>query len=347
MSAPTRQHAVIQRRYGPVDEVLSWAEDLPVGEPAPGQVQVQVKAAAVNPIDWQMIQGNRGLITRRAFPFVPLFDLAGTVTATGPGVTRFRIGDRVHADNQVSGRGASEYANVDEALLARIPGTLGFPEAAAIPLAAQTALATLDAGEVTPGSRVAVIGASGGVGSFLVQMLRARDARVAAVSSSRNHALVTSLGADEVIDHHVTTLADSYPAGSFDAVIDCVGGRDKWLQAQTVLRPGGKFVTISRDEDGKVTPAAAIRLLTTITMRRLRGNFGTRVKYVPVFLDASSSLLDRVDAMVADGDVTPQITARFPFTLDGVLAAFRLSQTGRNPGKIVIDMPAADTQNDF
>ncbi|GAA3927736.1 NAD(P)-dependent alcohol dehydrogenase [Microbacterium soli] len=341
MSAPVHQRAVIQQRFGPVEEVLSWTEDLPVRPPQAGQVQVRVEAAGINPIDWQMIQGNRRLITPRRFPFIPLFDIAGTVSAVGSGVTRFRIGDRVHGDNHLQAGGASEYANVDESLLNEIPAGLDFADAAAVPLAAQTALAVLDAGGVTNGSRVAVIGASGGVGTFIVQMLRSRGARIVAVSSSRNHALVRTLGADDVIDHRTTTLADSYPLSSFDTVIDCVGGRDKWLQARRVLRRGGSFVTISRDEDETVTPASALRMLATIGLRRLRGMIGARIKYIPVFLRASADLLGRVDAMVDDGGVAPQIAARFPFTLEGVHAALARSRTGRTPGKIVIEMTHA------
>ncbi|MFT2018411.1 NAD(P)-dependent alcohol dehydrogenase [Streptomyces sp. 796.1] len=365
-SVPSTQRAIVQRRYGPVREVLALAEALPVRPPGPQEVQVQVRAAAVNPIDWQMIEGNRRLITRRRFPFTPLFDLAGVVTAVGEGVAAggrdgvpggragtgggragaagqqaavarpFRVGDRVHADNEIGGGGAAEYVNVPARLLAHTPPGLGFAESAALPLAAQTALTCLDRGQVGPGTRVAVIGASGGVGHLAVQLARAADAFVVGVASARNQEFVRSLGADETIDRETTDVATRFGADSFDVVIDCVGGREQWLRAQRVLRPGGRFVTIARDEDGQVTPASATRLLTTITARRLRGVGPRGTKYVPVFLKASATLLHRANALVTDGQLRVHVARSFPLTLEGIHAAMEESRAGRVVGKLVV-----------
>ena len=337
-STPTLQHGVVQRRYGRADDVLEWSDRLPLLPPVGRQVQLRVHAASVNPIDWQMIEGNRRLIARRRFPFVPLFDLAGVVTAVGPEVRSFHVGDLVHADNQRDGGGASEFVNVEEGLVGRVPDGIGMAEAAAIPLAAQTALSCLDRGKVTRGSRVAVIGASGGVGTFVVQMARALGAGVVGVSSAHNHALVRSLGATGVVDRRAETLDTAFPRGSFDVVVDCVGGREHWEQAKRVLEPRGRFVTISRDEDGVVTVPSALRLVSTITARRLRARLGSAPEYEAVFLDASSALLGRVDAMVAAGQVAAHIGATFPFSFDGVVGALRASRDGRSIGKIVIEM---------
>ncbi len=335
-AVPRSQQAIVQSRYGAVRDVLALSEAVPVRAPGAQEVQVHVRAAAVNPIDWQMIEGNRRLITRRRFPFTPLFDLAGVVTAVGDRVTSFRAGDRVHADNEIDGGGASEYVNVHERLLAPAPAGLDFAESAAIPLAAQTAMTCLDRGRVTAGTRVAVIGASGGVGHFVVQMAHAAGAFVLGIAGGRNQEFVRSMGADEVIDRNETDLSSSRGADSFDVVIDCVGGREQWMQAQHVLRPGGRFVTIARDEDGVVTPASAVRLLTTITARRVRGA-GTRgTKYVPVFLKASGALLRRVNELVEDGRVRVHIARSFPLTLEGVTAAIDESRAGRTAGKLVL-----------
>ncbi|MFD4260967.1 NAD(P)-dependent alcohol dehydrogenase [Streptomyces sp. NPDC058534] len=335
-AVPQTQQAIVQIRYGAVRDVLALSEAAPVRAPGPQEVQVHVRAAGVNPIDWQMIEGDRRLIARRRFPFTPLFDLAGVVTAVGDGVTSFRVGDRVHADNEIGGGGASEYVNVPAGLLAPAQAGLSFAESAALPLAAQTAMTCLDRGQVAAGTRVAVIGASGGVGHFVVQMARAAGAFVVGVASARNREFVRSMGADEVIDRNESDLSASSGADSLDVVIDCVGGREQWIHAQHVLRPGGRFVTIARDEDGVVTPASAARLLSTITARRLRGAGPRGVKYVPVFLKASGVLLRRVNELVEGGQVRVHLARSFPLTLEGVNAAAEESRAGRTVGKLVL-----------
>lgn len=335
-AVPDTQQAIVQSHYGAVRDVLGLSEEVPVRAPGPREVQVHVRAAAVNPIDWQMIEGNRRLITRRRFPFTPLFDLAGVVTAVGDQVTSFRVGDRVHADNEIDGGGASEYVNVSMELLARAPAGLDFAESAALPLAAQTAMTCLDRGQVAAGTRVAVIGASAGVGHLAVQMARAAGAFVVGVSSARNQEFVRSMGADEVIDRNETDLSSSFGADSFDVVIDCVGGREQWIQAQRVLRPGGRFVTIARDEDGVVTPASAVRLAWTVAARRVRGAGPRGTKYIPVFLKASGALLRRVNELVEDDRLRVHISRSFPLTLEGVNAAIDESRAGRVTGKLVL-----------
>ncbi len=331
------QRAIVQSAYGAARDVLAWSETEPVRPPADHEVQVHVRAASVNPIDWQMIEGNRRLIARRRFPFTPFFDIAGVVSAVGARVRRFSVGDRVHADNERDGGGASEYVNVDARLLAHSPAGLSFAEAACLPLAAQTALTCIDRGRVRADSRVAVIGASGGVGHFVVQLAHAAGAYVVAVASSRNREFVGSLGSDVVLDRSRTDLMSTFGSDAFDVVIDCVGGREQWRQAQRILRPGGRFVTIARDEDGVVTPASAARLLTTIAARRLRGTAPSGIGYEPVFVKSSGDLLRRVDAMVEAGDVRVHISERFPMTFDGAMTALDRSRSGRTIGKLALE----------
>lgn len=333
---PRVQRSIVQTRYGAARDVLELSEDVPVRAPGRREVQVCVRASSINPIDWQMIEGNRRLITPRRFPFAPLFDLAGVVTAVGDGVTSFGVGDRVHADNETDGGGGSEYVNVREGLLAPVPAGLGFAEAAAIPLAAQTALTCLDSAKVTSGSRVAVIGASGGVGHCVVQLAHAVGASVVGVAGTRNLGFVHTLGADEVIDRTTTDLAERFGPDSFDVVIDTVGGIEQWVRARYVLRPGGRFVTIARDEDGVVTPVSAMRLLATVSARRIRGAGARGVKYVPVFLKASGPLLRRVNAFVESGGVGVHVARTLPLTVEGVNAAIDESRSGRTAGKLVL-----------
>ena len=333
------QRAIVQRRYGKAAEVLAESGTHAIGPPAADEVQIRVHAAALNPIDWQLIEGNRRLISRRAFPFVPLSDLAGVVVAVGDRVTRFRVGDAVHADNEAFGGGASQFVNVREGLVSLKPEQLTFAEAAALPLAAQTALLALQQGGVGPGSRVAVVGASGGVGTYAVQIAKALGAaHVVGVCSGRNGGFVRSLGADATIDYTSTTLLEALPDRPLDVVLDCVGGRDQWLQARTVLRRGGTFVTIARDEDGVVTVASAARLITTISWRRLASSWGDRIRYVPVFLRASHELLDRVDDLVRAGQLRVHLHARRDLSLESLLALVTEGKTGRTVGKLVLEV---------
>ena len=332
------QRAIVQHRYGDAAEVLADSAFHAIRPPAAGEVQIRVHAVALNPIDWQMIEGNRKLISRRVFPFVPLFDLAGVVVAVGDHVTRFRPGDGVHADNEARGGGASEFVNVLDELVSLMPDRLTFAEAAALPLAAQTALLALEQGGVGAASRVAIVGASGGVGNYAVQIAKALGAaHVVGVCSARNEEFVRSLGADATIDHTTTTLLDALPGRRLDVVLDCVGGRDQWLQARKVLRPGGTFATIARDEDGVVTVASAARLIATIFWRRLASSWGDRIRYVPVFLRASHKLLDRVDDLVRAGQLHVHLQTRRNFSLESLLALIDESKTGRTVGKLVLD----------
>lgn len=333
------QRAIVQHRYGDAAEVLAECETHSIEPPAADEVQIKVHAAALNPIDWQMIEGNRQLISRRAFPFVPLFDLAGVVVAVGDRVTRFRAGDAVHADNEVFGGGAAQFVNVPEGLVSLKPEQLTFAEAAALPLAAQTALLALQQGGVGPGSRVAIVGASGGVGTYAVQIAKALGAaHVVGVCSSNNDVFVRSLGADATIDYTNTTLSEALPGRPLDVVLDCVGGRDQWLQARTVLRRGGTFVTIARDEDGVLTVASAARLITTITCRRLASSWGDRIRYVPVFLQASYELLDRVDDLVRAGRLHVHLQVLRDFSLENLLVLVEQGKTGRTVGKLVLEV---------
>ncbi len=338
-SPPSVQRAIVQSRYGEAGDVLSFSASHPVTPPSPTQVQVRVHAASINPIDWQMIEGNRSLLVSRPFPFVPLFDLAGVVVAVGDAVTRFKVGDAVHADNKKDGGGASEFANVEQDLVSPKPESVSFAEAAAIPLAAQTALLALEKGGVGEGSRVCVVGASGGVGSFAVQIAKALGAaHVVGVCSGKNEWFVRSLGADATIDYTSTKPHEAIRDRSMHAVIDSVGGREQWVEAQKILKPGGKFVTISRDEDGKVTVGSALSMIWTILGRKLGSFVGDRIGYVPVFLDASHGLLDRVDEMVEAGKVEVHLGARYEFGLEGVVGAIEQGKMGRTVGKSVVEL---------
>src|SRR5215470_6040661 len=206
MGEPTKGRpvrAIVQHEYGAPQDVLRLAE---VEMPAVGaeDVLVSVRASSANPWDWHFIRGEPfllrpglGSVRKPKFP-VPGGDLAGTVAQAGSGVTAFKPGDEVYG----FGHGAfAEYVAVRQGSLAPKPGNLSFEQAAAVPLAAVTALQGLRAGGIAPGQHVLIIGASGGVGTFAVQIARHLGAIVTGVCSTRHVDLVRRLGAEQVIDY--------------------------------------------------------------------------------------------------------------------------------------------------
>jgi NADPH:quinone reductase-like Zn-dependent oxidoreductase len=213
--------AIVQDRYGP-PEVLRFDEiDQPV--PSKNKVLVRVHAAAVNPADVFVTAGTPyvmrlGFGLRRPRSRVRGMDLAGTVTATGPGVTRFRPGDEVFGEGDGS---LAEFTLAGTDKLAVKPANLTFTQAAAVPMAALTALhAIRDHGKVRPGHAVLINGAAGGIGTFAVQIATSLGAEVTGVCSTRNVELVRSLGAAHVVDY---TREDLNDGKRYDVILDNVG----------------------------------------------------------------------------------------------------------------------------
>lgn len=234
--------AITQRIYGPPREVLTIGEaDRPV--PGDGEVLVRVRGSSVNFGDWATTRGmpylgRLAFGLRRPRHSVPGHDLAGVVEAAGPGVTRFGPGDEVYAE--VWAGAYAEYALVREDRLAAKPGNLTFEEAGTVPVAGNTALGGLRG--VTAGQRVLINGASGGVGTFAVQIAKALGAEVTGVCSTKNVEQTRTLGADQVIDY---THEDFTQHGDrYDLIFDLVGNRSL-KELVSVLTPKGVLVMSS------------------------------------------------------------------------------------------------------
>jgi NADPH:quinone reductase-like Zn-dependent oxidoreductase len=229
--------AIMHERYGG-PEVLRVA-DLPIPTPGEHDVLVKVHAAAVNARDWHLLRGDPYL-ARLAAPELGLrgpkvavrgTDFAGTVEAVGPGVTRFRPGDEVYGEANAA---FADYVCAPESVMAAKPRNLAFARAAAIPLAANTALMGLRG--IHSGQRVLINGASGGVGTFAVQIAKAYGADVTAVCSRRNVELVSGLGADRVIDYSTEDFSKS--GQRYDVVFDLVGNRTLTELRRCLTRTG-------------------------------------------------------------------------------------------------------------
>lgn len=328
---PDGEHmsAVLQRCYGDT-QVLTLEQ---VAKPviAPNEVLIRVHAASVNPLDKHYLHGTPYLLRLANGWNVPEdprsgVDMAGTIEAVGTEVTRFAVGDEVFG----SANGAfAEYVakRADKGLVLK-PANLSFDEAAALPIAAVTALQALrDRAQLQAGQRVLINGASGGVGSFAVQIAKAMGAHVTAVCSTRNVEMVRALGADEVIDYTRTDFTQGQ--ARFDAVIDMVGnhGLSRMLQ---VIEPDGSLVLVGSVEMnpwwGPLARPGRAWLLSFFVSQRLE----------PMLAAINNDDLEVLARYAQAGQLRPVIDARF--SLAQVPAAIAHVESGRTSGKVVIDV---------
>jgi len=237
--------ALLARSYGPVDELEIGEAPLPV--PGPGQVLVRTQAAAVNPIDIALVTGRLRAELPVSHPFVPGVDISGVVEAVGEGVDQFTVGDAVIAWNGVPSGAFAEYAIVraDGSAAVR-PAGLDARHGAALPTGALTASALLDEAELGPGSSVLVVGATGGLGGYAVQLAKRIGATVLATGRDGDRDYLQGLGADHVIDYRTENVADRVrdwvPAG-VDAVIDVAQAGPALASSAAAAKPGGLVVS--------------------------------------------------------------------------------------------------------
>jgi len=308
--------------------------DLDKPVPAAGEVLVRVRATSVNPYDWHHLRGEPyvarlmpgGLGLRRPKLRILGADMAGQVEAVGPDVTLFRPGDDVYA--LLEQGGFAEYVCVREDLLAPKPRNLTYEQAAAVPLAAVTAIVGLcDQGRVEPGQRVLVNGASGGVGTFAVQIARALGATVVGVCSTRNLDLVASIGAHEVIDYRAADFTRS--GERYDLVLDIAGSRGV-RACRRVLKPRGALVVVGGQAGRWLQPAghtfAVLAAGLVVSQRMLMADV--------VGCAEKKQRLQTVTELIEDGRVTPVIDRRYAF--DEIPEAVRYQEQGHAPGKVVV-----------
>jgi NADPH:quinone reductase-like Zn-dependent oxidoreductase len=319
--------AITHHRYGPPD-VLQLGD---VDEPVPGddEVLVRVRAASANPRDWHFMRGEPYFMRLQAGLRAPKdtglgSDIAGEVAAVGRDVTRFRPGDAVYAD-VVSG-GFAEYARAPQDLVARKPVNLTFEEAAAVPLAALTALQGLrDRGGLQPGQRALIVGAGGGVGTFAVQLGKWLGAEVTGVCSTANADLVRALGADGVVDYTREDFADG--GQTWDLVFQ-LGGMRSPRACRRALTPRGTLVLCSGESNGRwIGPVD--RIITGVALSPFVSQ-----RLVPFVAKRSLDDLETVTGLIEAGTVRPVIDRTYP--LDDVAEAIRYLEEGHARGKVVI-----------
>jgi NADPH:quinone reductase-like Zn-dependent oxidoreductase len=324
--------AFVLGSYGSSDHLGLTAVDTPV--PAADEVLVRVRATSVNPYDWHHMRGEPrvarmmpGTLGLRA-PKLRILggDMAGQVEAVGEDVTEFRPGDDVFA--LLEQGGFAEYVSVPERLLARKPGNLSYEQAAAVPIAATTALLGLrDVARIEPGQKVLVNGASGGVGTFAVQIARALGARADAVCSLPNADLARSIGADDVIDY---TSQDFTRSGRrYDVLLDIAGSRPVFA-CRRVLAPRGTLVLIGGPAGRWLQPAG--HMFSALAMAPL---VSQRIAMADtVSCTAKKQILMTLTTLIEDGKVTPVISRRYPF--HDIREAVRYQEQGHAAGKVVV-----------
>lgn len=314
--------AVVRREYG--ETGVLRVDELDEPELAEGRVLVRVKAAGVNMAEWHLMTGLPS-IARLAFglarPRNPQLgeDVSGVVERVGPGVTRVAVGDEVFGSAAGSW---AEFARAREDLLRPKPANLTFEEAAAIPMAGYTALQAVRRVGSLERRQVAVTGAGGGVGSYAVQLLSARGARVTAVCSAAKAEFVRRLGAHDVVDYATTDPTDG--GRRFDAVLDFAGGLPvrRWKRA---IKPGGLLLLGGSEQGGTVLGPLG---------RSVQSLFVRGIRVVTFLATASGDDLAELAASLESGELRSTLSQVYPFAEAG--RAVDALRAATHPGKIVL-----------
>ncbi|KAJ7298117.1 hypothetical protein O6H91_Y016000 [Diphasiastrum complanatum] len=319
--------AVQYTKYGGKYEALQHVE-VPVPTPKKDEVLVKIGAASVNPVDWKMQNGHLRPFLPTKFPYIPGTDVAGEIVSVGPGVTEFSEGEKVVAWIDLrTGGSLAKYAVASVKRMAKRPTELSTVDAACLPVAAMLALQSVRdfTGVHLDGSYkgdILITAASGGIGTFAVQLAKLGGAHVTATCGSRNLELVKSLGADEVLDYKTQEGSDlKSPSGrKYDVVIHCTTGIP-WVKFQSVLKPRGKVLDLVPSAAG-----FARNLFTKFSF--------SKKKLVLLFLYPNSKDLKIVVDLVKEGKLKTLIDSKF--SLEEAKDAWKKSSEGHATGKIVV-----------
>ena len=316
--------AIVNTQYGSPD-VLRMLE---VAKPTPkeNEVLIKIHAVAVNAADWHLLKADPFLVRLQFGLFKPKYtilgaDIAGRVEAVGQNVKKLKVGDDVFGNSSSSGWGGyAEYAAVREDVLVLKPANITFEEAAAVPMAAVTALLGLKEGKIQQGQTVLINGASGGVGTFAIQIAKALGAEVTAVCSTRNVELARSLGADHVIDY---TKEDFTKSGKQYDLILAANGYHSLTDYQRALSPNGQYV---------MTGGTTAQMFEVLLFGRLRSKGNQKMGNI--LAKHSQKELEFIAGLLADGTVKPVIAKRY--ALAQTADAIRCVEEGHAQGKVVI-----------
>jgi NADPH:quinone reductase-like Zn-dependent oxidoreductase len=326
-SGAATMRAIVQDAYGST-EVLRL-DEIPRPAIAANEVLVEVRAAGLDRGTWHFMTGKPYVMrlvvgVRKPKYAVAGSDLAGTVVAVGADVTRFRVGDEVFG---IARGSFAEYAAAREDKLAHKPAGLTFAQAAVVPVSASTALQGLrDAGRVQAGQQVLIVGASGGVGTYAVQLAKAFGAEVTGVSSTAKVDLVRSIGADRVIDYTREDFTGG--AGRYDLILD-IGGNTALSRLRRALTPTGKLVIVGGEHGGNLTGMG--RQLRAVALSPF-----VRQRLTMLVSKEHHTYLDALRPLIEAGDVTPTLDRTYP--LAQARQAMADLEAGAVRGKVAITM---------
>lgn len=325
-------------------EVLKSIE-LPMPRPTPDQVLVRVTATSVNPADCKQRSGNLKRVVKHSFPCVLCQDFSGYVVQVGAKCSKFKVGDKIYGSTAPRNGCAAEYVAVYEREAAVVPESLDLAEAATVPTVGCTAYkGMILLGQVRPGQRVLVHGASGGVGAAAVQIACAAGCVVWGTCSARNRDYVQSLGAT-ALDYN-TSFETQLDPHSFDLVFDSVGGDEYYRRSQVLLSRGcgrgGQYITavgpVLHGGSEEVTYGQMLGTAFTLGPRMV-GNVFASQKY-KLYLGFETEVLDKVSAMISTGQLSIR---RDPeeFTLESLEKAHVKCETNHTNGKLLVLVSAA------
>jgi 2-desacetyl-2-hydroxyethyl bacteriochlorophyllide A dehydrogenase len=302
--------------FGGPEKVETGIVELP--ELKEGEVLVRIKAAGVNPVDAVISNGYYKDMIPHSLPVIPGWDMCGEVEDRGHAARRFKVGDEVYAYGrrpEIKWGSFTEYMVIPDSYLAEKPKNLSSEEAAGIPLAGLTAYQSLhDAGKLHENQTVLIIGASGGVGSFAIQLAKAKGAKIIGVASEKNHAYMKELGADHTIDYKNNHIGEAtkelFPEG-VDIIFDCTSG-ESLQQGLAALKPSGKLVSILNQ--GK--------------------DLDPDIDFQFVFVEPNALQLDHLRELAEAGKLKVHISKTY--SLDEAAEALKQIQSLHTTGKIVI-----------
>jgi len=304
--------AVTIHEYGGPDELTY--EEIPVPEYGPGEILVRVHATGINPVDWKTREGYNKERRNTKFPLILGWDVAGAVAETGSLVSRFKTGDLIFAMADMTRNGAeAEYVVLKTDAAARVPGTISLEQAAAVPLAALTAWMMLfDKANLQPGQHILIHAASGGVGSFAVQLAKIAGAYVAGTTSEANIDYVKSLGADEIINYKAEDFSGRLK--DYDVVLDTIGGETQ-KKSYKVLKRDGTLVTTVKPQDENLAREYSVRLQGGLVM-------------------PNGARLQEIAGLIDEGKIKVHVEKEFG--LKEVRVAQEYSQSGKVRGKLIV-----------
>lgn len=309
--------AIVIENYGSKDELKE--QEVPNPVPTAKQVVVQVKATSINPIDWKLREGYLKQMMPWEFPIILGWDVAGIITEVGSEVSDWQVGDEVFARPDTTRFGTyAEYTLVDDHLLAHKPASISWEEAAAVPLAGLTAWQALFThGELKKGEKVLIHAGAGGVGIYAIQLAKQAGAYVITTASERNHELLASLGADEIIDYRNTKFEEVL--SDVDVVFDTMGGDVQRNSFKVIKKHTGRIISIVSNFDEELVKEY------DVTAKN-------------IWLNPNGEQLQQMADLLDQKKIKSVIGASFPFSRQGLYDAHALSETHHAVGKIVISM---------